>query len=345
MHVEDSAQYLQFPDRLLISNSASSTMAKANIIQVLNDSFGCTRCHSSHGWIAAAPPAIRQYSTIHRLECAHCSEKIVAKVIGGRYSSEAARAHARKEYQALCKLQVSFPQDERYGTLVPLGHLEHDGCGVVITRLADGVDLTHCIRSGGTRARAACNSAGVWLRKLHESDARDQKKHVGAADKVSFLVDTYGAELCNDGKTSAAFETFVEAGTAVDEVAVPAVRQHGDFKPDNLLCHGTKYVGLDIHWRSIGAAVYDLAPFLNHLWLHQRLAGTHIARRYDLYESAFLSGYGYGGEMRTLRWAQLYFALCYMGEYRARGQLIAKYARWKAWPLVRRLAMQVRDAI
>jgi hypothetical protein len=64
---------------------------------------------------------------------------------------------------------------------------------------------------------------------------------------------------------------------------------------------------------------------------------------YDSLESAFLSGYGNVVDMHALRWVQLYFALCYMGEYRQRGRLGAVYANWKAWPLVRRLSMQVRE--
>jgi aminoglycoside phosphotransferase (APT) family kinase protein len=136
----------------------------------------------------------------------------------------------------------------------------------------------------------------------------------------------------------------MQQASRVDAIPVRAVRQHGDFKPDNMLCDGTRYVGLDIRWRSIGAAAYDLAPFLNHLWSDGRaVVGSRTRRVYDLAESAFLSGYGDVGDMRTLRWVQLYFALCYMGEYRQRGRLAASYANWTVWPFVRRLVKQLQE--
>lgn len=320
-------------------------MKKENIIQVLDGRFGCARCHASEGWTPTARAAVRQYSSIHRLRCSHCGEQIVAKVVVGKYSSKAALVHARKEYEALCTLQSAFPQDERFGTLVPLGHFEHSGCGIVITRLAPGDDLMHYVRGlDAAERQAAFRSAGVWLKKLHDSDLQDRKEHLGVADKISTLADAYGSVLNDDPKTLAACELFAREGSNVDAVSVAAVRQHGDFKPDNMLCDGTRYIGLDIRWRCIGAAVYDLAPFLNHLWLDVRaVTGSRTRRLYDLAEVAFLSGYGGVGDMRALRWAQLYFALCYMGGYRKRGRLTAHYANWKVWPLVRRLATQLEE--
>jgi aminoglycoside phosphotransferase (APT) family kinase protein len=230
--------------------------------------------------------------------------------------------------------------------LVPLGHLEHEDQGIVITRLAPGKDFVHYVRAlDASGVQAAYRSAGIWLKKLHESDVLDGEAHLGTADKISFLDDRYGALLRADPKTAAACELLVEEAGRVDTVAGPAVRQHGDFKPDNMLCDGTRYVGLDIRWRSIGSGAYDLAPFLNHLWSDGRVViGWRARGVYDLAESAFLSGYGDVGDMRALRWVQLYFALCYMGEYRQRGRLAAGYANWRVWPFVRRLVSQLREA-
>lgn len=267
----------------------------------------------------------------------------MAKVVGGRYSSKYAREHARKEYEALCMLQSVFPQDDQYGTLVPLAHLEHAGCGIVVTRLAPGMDLKNYLRTVNAAAmQAACHSCGVWLRKLHGCDAQSQQGQLNVADKIGFLSDRYEAALREDRKIADVYELFVEHGSYIDAETAFAVRQHGDFKPDNMLCDGTRYIGLDIRWRTVGVPVYDLAPFLNHLWLDGRLvAGSRKNRLYDTLETAFLSGYGNVGDMRALRWAQLYFALCYMGEYRLRGRMAAYYAKWKVWPLVGRLAAQL----
>jgi hypothetical protein len=318
---------------------------KVNIVRALNARFGCTRCGASDGWTPTARVVVRQYSRIYRLRCAQCGEQVVAKVVGGRYSSEYARVHARKEHESLRELHSKFPQDERFGTLVPLGHLEYAGQGIVITRLVPGQELVHYLRTLNAEGmQAACRSSGVWLKKLHESDVQEQKKYLGAAEKLEFLADTYGAVLRCDPKIAAACDLLTQEGSKLDATPVFAVRLHGDFKPGNMLFDGIRYVGLDIPWRNIGAAVYDLAPFLNHLWLDGRVMNRSRTRgSYDSLESAFLSGYGNVVDMHALRWVQLYFALCYMGEYRQRGRLGAVYANWKAWPLVRRLSMQVRE--
>jgi aminoglycoside phosphotransferase len=336
-----------FPRSLLLPIAAGLAVKKEDITQVVNGRVDCVRCHASDAWKAAARVAVRQYSSIHRLRCAHCGEQIVVKVVVGKYSNKAALVHARKEYEALCTLQTAFPQDERFGTLAPVGHFEHNGCGIVVTRLAPGDDLMHYVRGvDANSAQVAWGSAGIWLKKLHESDPQNRKRPLEAADKISTLVATYGSALQAEPKTAAAYELFIREGANFEAMAVDAVRQHGDFKPDNMLCDGTRYIGLDIRWRCIGAAVYDLAPFLNHLWLD--LSVTSSSRKiqlYDVAESAFLSGYGGAVDMRALRWVQLYFALCYMGGYRKRGQLATVYANWKVRPLVRRLATQLEGPV
>lgn len=278
------------------------------------------------------------------MRCTYCGEQVVAKVVGGRYSSQYARVHARKEYEALRMLQSAFPQDEQYGTLSPLAHLEAAGYGIVVTRFSAGVDLMRYVRTlDAARAQEACRSCGIWLKKLHESDVQNQLKPLGVADKIDFLAEKYGTVLRDSRTTAAGYQLFALCASGVDQ-KVFAVRQHGDFKPDNMLCDGTRYIGLDIRWRSIGAAVYDLAPFLNHLWLDCQIVSRLRTRRlYGLMESAFLAGYGEGGDKRALRWVQLYFALCYMGEYRQRGALAARYASWKVGPLVRSLVAQLQE--
>ena len=256
-----------------------------------------------------------------------------------------ARAEARREYKTLCTLQRVFPQDERFGTLVPLGYLEFSGHGIMITRHFRGDDLAHHLRSlDEPGAQEACLGAGVWLRKLHESGAPDAKtRMLDVADKLDYLAVTYGAVLRRDRETVTAYRCLEQAGPRIDAREFRVVRQHGDFKPQNMLCDGTRYIGLDIHWQSIGAAVYDLAPFLNHLWLASRtLGGLLTNRHYRQRESMFLAGYGYGDDdAQALHWAQLYFALCHLGAYRQKGRLAAGYASWRIGPLVRELARRL----
>lgn len=257
-----------------------------------------------------------------------------------------ARAEVRREYETLCTLQRVFPQDEHFGTLVSLGYLEASGRGIMITRHCRGDDLARHLRSlDEAGAQEACRAAGIWLRRLHESDATDvPTRGLDVADKLHYLAATYGAVLHRDRETRTACRYLEQAGSRIDAGRGRDVRQHGDFKPQNMLCDGTRYIGLDIHWRSTGSAVYDLAPFLNHLWLAGRpLGGLLPDRRYRQRESMFLAGYGYEDGAQALRWAQLYFALCHLGAYRRKGRLAASYAGWRIEPLVRELVGQLGE--
>lgn len=322
-------------------------MIEVDAVRVLNARFDCTRCHAPGSWVAMTRPALRQNSIIHQIRCARCLERIVAKVSRADGLRDAACAQTRREYETLCTLQRVFPQDEHYGTLVPLGYLESSGQGILITHHFRGGDLAHYVRSlNATGAQEACHAAGFWLRKLHESsDAAVEGRVLGVADKLEYLAATYGAALRGDRKAWAAYQCLEQTGSRIDTRIFPVVRQHGDFKPDNILCDGTRYVGLDIQWQIVGPAVYDLAPFLNSLWLAVRRVGDlRISRHRQQAETGFLAGYGSVVDMRALRWAQLYFALCQLGGYRKRGRLVASYANWTVWPLVRKLASQLAEA-
>lgn len=315
-----------------------------DVAQVLGEQFDCARCHATGEWSQIARPALRQNSIVHRLQCAQCGDQIVAKVSRGNESGDSdGRAHSRREYETLRALQLSFPADLRYATLEPLGYIESVGSGIVITRLFHGKDLIHYMRKLDTTSVAeACREAGGWLRTLHESGECDaQRRGLDAADKLSYLTNSYGALLRGDSKMWAAYRCLVQEGLRIGTPAFCAVRLHGDFKPENMLCDGRRYVGLDVQWQTAGPAVYDLAPFLNHLWLAGGSPGFPANRHYQQAETAFLAGYGHVDDMRVLRWAQLYFALCQLGGYRKRGHLAASYARWKIWPLVRRLTGQL----
>lgn len=319
-----------------------------DIAQALVDQFQCTRCHAASDWLRMARPALRQNSIVHRLRCARCGDQIVAKVSRGNGPDGGdgdARAHSRREYETLRALQRLFPVSQRYATLEPLGYLESVGFGTVITRLFHGEDLVHYMRKLDANGVAeACRHAGGWLRALHESSSPDVlRKELDTTDRLDYLTSRYGSALRGNSTVWTAYQCLVRAGARIGTPAFRAVRLHGDFKAANMLCDGRRYVGLDVQWRTTGPAVYDVAPFLNHLWLAGHRLGLPADRRYQQAEQGFLAGYGYGQLdcIRVLRWMQLYFALCQLGGYRRRGHLAAGYARWKVWPLVERLAGQL----
>lgn len=315
-----------------------------DIAQALGGQFHCAHCQAATEWLRIARPAWRQNSVIHRLQCARCGDRIVAKVSRGNDPDDDgdARAQSRHEYETLLALKRLLPAGRRYATLEPLGYLESIGFGTVITRLFPGKDLLHHMRELDAKGVAqACRDAGGWLRTLHENGDLDVlEKGLDTSDKLDYLTRRYGPSLRGNEEVWASYQSLVRTGMRIGAPVFRAVRLHGDFKPENMLCDGRQYVGLDVQWRTVGPAVYDLAPFLNHLWLAGRRLGSPANRRYRQAEKEFLAGYGLLDDILVLRWAQLYFALCQLGNYRKRGRLAASYARWKVWPLVRELAGQ-----
>lgn len=316
-------------------------MTRMDVVRILNERFECTSCHALGRWARAARPSRRQNSDIHHLACASCGERIVAKLNRGQGPADDGRAQAVREYETLRALQGMFPQDGRFGTLVPLGQFEAEGRGIMVTRLFRGVDLARYSRKLALEeVQETFRSAGAWLRMLHQVGRNGAPAQtLGIADKLDYLERTHGSALRADPAVQEARGVLERIGSHLEMLAVPAVCIHGDFKPENLLYDGTRFVGLDIHLANVGAAVYDVAPFLNHVWFACNGAWSPRARqRHELACTGFLSGYGDLGDARVLRWVQLYFALCYLGGYRQRGALASRYASWKVWPLVRSLA-------
>jgi Ser/Thr protein kinase RdoA (MazF antagonist) len=252
----------------------------------------------------------------------------------------------QNEYATLCTLRSVFWDGEGVGILEPLGYMEVAGRGILVTQWLMGTDLVRYARGSETGGlEQAFRLAGTWLHKLHDADNEERPlRALGVAEKIEDLSRTYGAVLRTQPRTRSACELLAGVGRSLEGLAVRSVRIHGDFKPQNMLYDDTRCVGLDIHWKIIASAIYDLAPFLNHLWLagvgkHGLPANT----RYLQAEAAFLAGYGETVPMRALRWAQLYFALCHLGSYRQRGRFGMAYANWKIWPLIQRLEGQLRE--
>lgn len=318
-----------------------------DVVPALNSHFPCSRCHAGGSWSMAVRPMTRQNSVIHQVRCTQCGERVVAKVGGGKLRRDDDRLKLQNEYATLCNLRSAFSDGEGLGILEPLGYMEMAGRGILVTHWFMGNDLVRYARGVETRAlEQAFRLAGAWLLRLHNADNEDRPlRSLGVEEKVEGLSRTYGVVLRTQPRAWRACELLASVGRSLDALAVRPARIHGDFKPQNMLYDGACCVGLDIHWEVIGTAVYDLAPFLNHLWLAGvGKQGLSAKARYLQAETALLAGYGDSVPMRALRWAQLYFALCHLGGYRQRGAFAVVYANWKIWPLIQWLEGQLTKA-
>lgn len=289
---------------------------------------------------------MRANSTLYRFRCNRCGERVVAKLAPLRGSRADTGQLIEREYERLLTLQSVLLPDSQCGTLTPVGHLEVDGYGAMVTRLFRGDDLIRCTRSAGVDELCQLyRRAGALLRALHDACPRvypAQALDVGP--KLAYLTKTYGAALHRSPATCSALARLQESALRTGAWRLRQTWGHGDFKPENVLYDGRKLVVLDTTLDIHGAFVYDIASFLDHLWLAGRsFYGGAIRRNFQLVETEFLAGYGKLDPQgaAALRWAQLYFALCYFGGYGKRSAALAVYARRRITPLVRTLTTQL----
>ena len=322
-------------------------MMNANISLCINQRFECPECHASGNWIAITRVMSWHSSTIQAFGCRRCGEEVVVKVPRATSASENGEQPAQKEYRVLCELQRTFPQDNQFGTLTPLGYFELDGYGAIITKKFVGVDLVRYTSGlADDRRHGLFRPAGILLRKLHDSCPRGyEPESLGVEGKVDYLARSYGGELRADPAARTLIERFEQESARVSALVLRATWSHGDFKPENVLCDGHKYLILDTELDGYAAFVYDIASFLDHLLIAGGAKNSGIKHCYQQAEDDFLAGYGglTEQELVALRWAQLYFMLHYWGRYRRRGPLSAMYANWKIRPLVQKVAAKLQE--
>lgn len=317
-----------------------------NVVQIVNQHYACARCHATGCWRRTTRPQYRDNSSIHHLHCTQCNARIVAKVDAAHQPRASAQGELRREYDTLQALVPAFADAGPLGVLEPLAFIQAADTAIMLTQEVAGIDLVRHARTLHTSGLdAAFRRAGQWLRRLHDAGCEPgPARTLGTAEKLDDLERTYGHLLRTPG-VRAAHALLVHTAAKLERLPLRAVRLHGDCKPENMLCNAARCVGLDIHWQITAAPVYDLAPFLDHLWL-ARLGGcgARARARHHTAESAFLTGYGAGGDPSALCWAQLYFALTYLARFRQRGTAAAYYASWKLWPLVRQTTAQLHAA-
>ena len=266
-----------------------------------------------------------------------CRHGIVAKLplLPGTTRPDSARAES--EYQVLVGLQSRFAQDHEYGTLFPVAYLGESG--LLITRRFDGHDLLRCLRPRTLLDH--CRHAGTWLRRLHDAcPGSCDEGPLGAADRIDSLQQSYRALFAGHPAVRAAYEKLSDEAAGLETRPFRRTWNHGDFKPENILFDGRKYVGMDMLLRDRAPVLYDLASFLNHLLLAGRTFRYRYVRvLYKQAEQQLLTGYGDmdDSDRRAIRWLQSYFLLHYWGRSQQQGRLRALHGNWQVLPVLRGL--------
>lgn len=288
---------------------------------------------------------VRQNATIHRLRCSRCNAEIVAKVVETRGDTDTRPRALVREHEALNELQLAYPQDARFKVAAPVDFLTENSCAILITRFYPGDTAARYLRTRNPqRVAQLCRAAGTWLRKLHNcSPEKPARGQLGVTDKLGYMRANFGSAMSRDRVLRDGYTALERCAAELGPTELPFARQHGDCKPENILYDGTTMVGLDVQWETVGATVYDVAQFLDNAWLSV-LPALRLSVAPGLYpkaEAAFLQGYGEAHGMPGLRWAQLYFALCYLGRSHQRSWPARVYVRHEVYPLAKWLAHQV----
>jgi aminoglycoside phosphotransferase (APT) family kinase protein len=320
-----------------------------HVADTLNQRVDCPECGSRAPWESAGRANSRENATLYRFRCSCCQEQIFAKVRHLSSEPDPDNRELEMEHRALLAMEAIFPAHGSYGALTPIDYIRFDGCEVLVTRRFAGDDLHRCARrTSASELPKMFLSAGVLLRKLHDaSPDATSFRSLDAERKLRHLSQSYGEQLL---ATPIMFDAFMQLRGDASRIARTKVAwawAHGDFKPENVLYDGRKIVVFDTKLSTRGACVYDIASFLNHVRLSGRtLGGCKVARHYRQIEAEFLAGYGVmnSAQIAVLRWAQLYFMLCYYGRYARRGKVAELYARYLIGPLVQDLAKKLARA-
>ncbi|WP_172419075.1 phosphotransferase [Candidatus Nitrosoglobus terrae] len=287
---------------------------------------------------------MRDNSVINYLICSHCRKEVIIKVPFKEKLLEYDISQGLNEYLIQRKLETKYPQSHQFGTIIPFGYM--DKYGAIIMERIRGDDLkTYLLKSNHHLHTKALGCAGAWLRYLHNSCPRGyENQHIDVEARIQYLDYTYGNPLRRNKTAYSAFSYLKKESAKIKTISIPATWGHGDYKPENIIYDGVKYIGLDIQLKDYSVFVYDLASFLNHLIIMgQGIRYRRMKSCYSQLEKGFLEGYGNIGQADKylLHWIQLYFMLCYWGRYQLQNRFFAAYANGYILPTLTDLQAKI----
>lgn len=221
-------------------------------------------------------------------------------------------ANAAAYFAAMQGVRALSAQDPRIGCSTPLLLLQAQA--IVVASWIDGPTVEHVVQRGTpSEARAAITLSGAWLARFHlaaglTSRTWDMQPVLGQLDAVIATAQQAGTRM--PLLLGAAALLHRTAGL-VGAIAMPWSRQHGDFKPGNLILSGDTVAAIDIDYRPPAPCIVDAAQFLNHAALQRpwRLARENWI---GFVEAAFHEGGAQGGVVLPalpLAWTRLHHGL------------------------------------
>jgi tRNA A-37 threonylcarbamoyl transferase component Bud32 len=204
-----------------------------------------------------------QYSRIYAAEVPGIDVRVAVKCLVDPATGRADAASARRQFEALDRVNRAMASDARMR--VPRPYVLAEDEGVIAVEWIAGRPMTEVLMSPQcslAQARALMRGAALWLRaftQAHHAGVRPLDVNA-KLDALELVEDDLGGEEAAMAACAALRRHAVDAGT------VPLLHSwlHGDFKTDNLMVAGDDVVGIDVHIRDVNAVTHDLAAFVNH---------------------------------------------------------------------------------
>jgi aminoglycoside phosphotransferase (APT) family kinase protein len=210
--------------------------------------------------------ARRINSRIHRVQCA--SRTLAIKECFGVTGQIPEPSAAEREFKALATLS-SIPLNAGDQPIAPLPIVlcrEHAAYAMTWVPGRPATELVLSRHTTDDGAAALGQASGAWLRRFHALRTLPERES-DFESKVEFVNEIVKSTPKPDPLLRHASERLVAYAEAASAVRMPASWVHGDMKSDNLLVDGERVTGLDVQLVHENTVVYDLAPFLNHLYL------------------------------------------------------------------------------
>jgi aminoglycoside phosphotransferase (APT) family kinase protein len=234
--------------------------------------------------------ARRINSRIYRVSCV---SRILAikECVGSTHKS--ALSAAEREFKALTTLSAvpRAVDDESIAPLPVVLCREHAAYAMTWVPGRTATELVLSRLTAHAKAAALGSASGAWLRRFHALRPLPEREN-DFESKLDFVRQIVGAAGDRDPLLRRASERLAESAKAASAVRLPASWVHGDMKSDNLLVDGERVTGLDAQLVDENTVAYDLAPFLNHLFLLRWTPrGLLHRRKLKLMADRFLATY------------------------------------------------------
>lgn len=278
--------------------------------------------------------ASRLNSRIHR--AGDGDNAIAIKECFDPATREANAASAEREFNALRRIRMAAALDRAIPAPVPLALCRDQG--VYAMSWAGGISATQAILASADSEQATRlgMATGTWLRNFHSLHMLPRRCN-DFDGKLRVMREARARMQRRDALVDRTIDALAATAATATSVELPASWIHGDMKSDNLLVDGQHVVGLDLQLIDENTVVYDLAPFLNHLYL-LAWSARGLVRRNELrlMSAHFLATYSAetAAWALPLAWLRAYLLVQIVASPSRAGRLRTRFARW---PVAREL--------